>query len=215
MRAVVSTAPVVGGLLTEIITELIPNQRLDRVERFILALAEEVQRAGCERCLPTSEGPQLELVESGLRAASMTSSTSKIEHLAKCAARGLTKDEGDAIRAQRILKILSELDPEELIVLLYHTKLTIAAAQEFRKLHPAIFDLPLLMYGCDQDVRKRNAEYQAAERHLISLGLVSEEIKFDSKTGSAKLTIRKAEKDVQLTIVGRLVLHHAGLIEEV
>jgi hypothetical protein len=215
LRAVVSAAPLVGGLLTEIVTELIPNQRLDRVEKFVLALAEEVQHAGTERCLPSSEGPQLELVEYGLRAASMTSSASKINYLAKCAAKGLTNDERDAIRAQRILKILSELDPEELIVLLYNTKRTIAAAQEFRKLHPAIFDIPLLLYGSDQDARKRNAEYQAAERHLISLGLLSEDIKFDSKTGAAKLTVSKAEKDIQLTIVGSLVLYHAGLVEQI
>lgn len=215
LRAVVSSAPIVGGLLTEIVTELIPNQRIDRVEKFLLALAEEVRRAGNERALPVSEGPRLELIEHGLRAASMASSASKIEYLAACTAKGLTREENDAIRAQRILRILSELDPEELVVLLYQTHITIAAARDFREKHPAIFDIPILMYGSDQVARKTNAEYQAAERHLISLGLVSEEIKFDKTTGAAQVRIGRPEKEIQITIVGRLVLYHAGLVSEI
>src|ERR1700726_15204 len=41
LRSAVSLIPVAGGLLAEIISEIIPNQRLDRVENFLLALTTE------------------------------------------------------------------------------------------------------------------------------------------------------------------------------
>ena len=215
LRSIASTIPFAGGLLTEIINELIPNQRIDRVERFLLALASELHHAGNLAGLPTSQGPKLELFESGLRAASQTSISVKILYLAKCVASGLSQDEGEAIRVQRIMRIISELDPEEMTVLLSYTKRSFSDAQEFREQHATVFDIPTLVLGSDHTVRKRNAEYEAAERHLISLGLLAEEIRFDTKTGTAKMSIRQAEKDIDLTMVGRQVLNYAGLTEEI
>jgi hypothetical protein len=164
---------------------------------------------------PTSEGPPLELFESGLRAATATSSSSKIEYLANCVEKGLTKNESDAIRAQRITRIVSELDPEEMIVLFAHTKTSIADWQTFREQYPAIFDLPPLVVGSSRDARKRHAQYDVAEGHLIALGLLSEEIRFDHDTGAVKRFGLEIDKEVNITNVGRLVLLQAGLTNEI
>jgi hypothetical protein len=214
LRSAVTLIPVAGGLLAEIISEIIPNQRLDRVENFLLALTTEMHLEKNTN-YPKSEGPQLELLETGIRAASATSSASKIKYLAKTVSKGLTQDDGEAIRAQRLARIISELDPEEIIILLSHTRRTISDSYSFREKHPEIFDLPTLFIGSDQSVRKRNAQYEAAKRHLIALGLLSEEIEFDRDTGAAKRFGSQIEKEINITMVGRLVLHYAGLIDEI
>lgn len=214
LRSLVSAVPVAGGLLTEIVSVLIPNQRIDRVERFLLALADELYKSGNSQNLPTADGPKLELVESGIRAASEIHSLSKTVQLAKCVSKGLSSDEAAALRAQRVLRIISELDPEEMIVLLSYTKRSISDAEEFQEKYPSIFDVPSLYIGADQETRKRNAEYQAAERHLIALGLLSEEIRFDRDTDVVERFGSEIRKDVELTMIGRLVLFYAGLAEE-
>jgi len=70
------------------------------------------------------------------------------------------------------------------------------------------------LIGSNQGVRKQNAEYDAAKRHLIALGLLSEEIQFDRETGTARRFGFEVDKDIDITLVGRLVLFHAGLVAE-
>jgi hypothetical protein len=214
LRALVSSIPFAGGALCEIINEIIPNQRIDRIERFLTFLSEEMEALRATNQYPTAEGPQLELFEMGLRAAASTSAAEKQSYLAKCVAKGLTKADSQAIRAQRIARIISELDAEEMIVLLSYTKFSIGESQEFCEQYPEIFDVPALLFGSNQDARKRNAEYEAAKRHLIALGLLSEEIQFDRETGTARRFGFEVDKDTDITLVGRLVLFYAGLIAE-
>jgi len=125
LRAAVSAIPFAGGALSEIISEVIPNQRMDRIERFLIFLSEEMEAMRATNQYPRSEGPQLELLETGLRSAAATSATEKQNYLAKCVAKGLTKSDSEAIRAQRIARIISELDPEEIVVLLSYTESSI------------------------------------------------------------------------------------------
>jgi len=77
LRAAVSAIPFAGGALSEIISEVIPNQRMDRIERFLIFLSEEMEAMRATNQYPRSEGPQLELLETGLRSAAATSATEK------------------------------------------------------------------------------------------------------------------------------------------
>jgi hypothetical protein len=126
----------------------------------------------------------------------------------------LSQEETEAVRFSRTTRIISEIDSEEMIVLLLYTKRTYNDHQEFREKYPAIFDVPALIIGSSQDVVQKNAQFEAAKRHLISLGLLEEEIRFDRETGAAERFGNSVRKDIHLTLVGRLVLSHAGLTDK-
>jgi hypothetical protein len=214
LRAAVSAVPFAGGLLSEIITEVIPNQRADRIERFLIALSERIDELGAQYRYPTQEGSQLELLEAGIRAAAATSSSDKIRYLARCVGNGISDTESEAIRNQRILRIISNLNPEEMIVLLSYKMRTFVEVREFREKYSNIFNLPALVVGAGQDTLKKHATYEAAKSHLLALGLLDEEVEFDRDTGAAKQRAGRAQKRTELTLVGRLVLFHAGLVNE-
>lgn len=42
-KSIVGTLPVVGSLLSEVVGEVIPNQRLDRIQKFAEALEAKIQ----------------------------------------------------------------------------------------------------------------------------------------------------------------------------
>jgi hypothetical protein len=212
LRAAVSVVPFAGGLLSEIITEVIPNRRADRIERFLIALSERIDELGVHR-YPTQEGPQLELLQAGIRAAAATSSSDKIRYLARCVGNGISDTESEAIGNQRILTIISNLDPEEMIVLLSYKTRTFVEVQKFREKYSNIFNLPALVIGA-QDTLKKHATFEAAKSHLLALGLPHEEVEFDRDTGAAKQRAGRTQKRTELTLVGRLVLFHAGLVNE-
>jgi hypothetical protein len=215
LRAVVSAVPFAGGLLSEIITEVIPNQRAERVERFLIALSEKIDELDARDRYPTKEGPQLELLEAGVRSAAATSSLDKIRYLANCVANGISDAESEAVRNQRIVRIISDLDPEEMIVLLSYKSRKSVDSRKFKEKYSNVFDLPMLFVGANQNDIKKHATFEAAKRHLLSLGLLDEEIQFDRDSGVAKQFAGRAQKRTGLTLVGRLVLFHAGLTDEI
>lgn len=66
LRSVVGAVPVVGSVLAEIVTEIVPNQRIERIEKFLLFLREELDR----RAIPDlrdriTSAESIDLIEEG------------------------------------------------------------------------------------------------------------------------------------------------------
>lgn len=120
LRGGAGVIPFVGSALAELLGIVIPNQRLDRAERYIQLLAEELSaiasRAPLSEEVIASEG-SANLVEEGMAHALRATSDDRLRYIAKIVAEGLGTAELEAVLRIRLLRLLSELDDGELLLL--------------------------------------------------------------------------------------------------
>src|ERR1700692_2419056 len=92
IRSVISNVPIVGQTLAEIRTELIPNQRIERVEGYLKLLAMELDelKVSAEAAkVPES----IDLIEDGAYQAVRALSEERRQYLARAVATGIAEDE--------------------------------------------------------------------------------------------------------------------------
>jgi hypothetical protein len=110
-----------GGALLGELADLIPAQRIDRAEHFMLAMAAnfealEVDIAEVRRRI-LSEPECLELAERGIGEAMRPAANERRAQIAELVARGLSSDELQAEEAKKLLMTLERLTGPEVIVL--------------------------------------------------------------------------------------------------
>lgn len=120
LKAVAGAAPVVGSLVTELITVTIPNQKQDRIIAFLKVLNDKVRYIEKDVLRQKMKGDGFtSLLEDALRQASRSLSPERRKYLAALLKNSLSKDEVDQIGQKELLELLSELNDAEIIVLKY------------------------------------------------------------------------------------------------
>lgn len=231
LRALANMAPFIGGALAEIITEIVPAQRIERIETYLRMLVEELTRltgqqkqtaATVEKLLADKmrEPANVDLIEDGARLASRALSQQRLAYISRCVASGLLDNERDRIRHKRILSIIEQLDDEEILVLdAYGSR----GHRKFDRLRP-----PPPVIGAPASVREANALFDAVIAKLERLSLVTfkestKEVELPQAVGRRVEKLRIPDVDAfgkpkgyrDITHLGRLVLESIGLeIEE-
>lgn len=163
-RALAGSVPVAGPFIAELVTAVIPNQRLDRVEAFLLALAEELERLGASSKL--SQSSNVPLVEEGIAQATRAFTGERRQFLANCVAHGVDADEQDKLNELKILRLLDEVGDDDLLIL--HA---VGGPQADAKLG-ALKPPPLGANAPDKD-RARGELHRASIRKLLAIGFLS------------------------------------------
>jgi len=206
LRGVAGVVPVVGSALAEIVTEIVPNQRLDRIETYLKLLGEEVSALDMYDASERMKRPDnVDLIEDGARQAARALTDERKRFIARAVAAGISADDRDKINEKRILGLLGELDDEEVLLLdAYNSN----DHEKFRRLRPE----PAFI-GSPADVIDRDALYEAAGTKLERLSLLEQKVRLDSKTKLPEFdTFTGRPKGYrQITRLGRLVLHRIGL----
>ena len=110
--------PGLGPLLGEIICNYIPNQRLDRVAKYLSELSDTVEKLFDE--LNTNKD-KINLIETGLRISANSDFIEKCKWIANIVLKGLCNDI-KIPTAENIISIVSQLNHEQIIVLYYYVK---------------------------------------------------------------------------------------------
>lgn len=205
LKAGTGMVPVVGSLLSEIVSNLIPNQRIDRIEGYLRYLAEELAQRGIEGGAASLQLPEnVALLEDGGFQAARATSDERLRFIARAVAEGLSDHERAGIHSRRILRLLGEVDDEELVILeAYENRDT----EKFQKLMPA----PLVL-GADRELREANALYTAAIGRLEQLQLLEFRHDFDREEEKPKYDVMgKPRGSHQVTGIGRMLLEAIGL----
>ena len=118
--AAVGSIPCVGGFLSAAINISIPNQRIDRIVKFIKEINEKLQEL-------SYSVENLEKIFSNYKYGAFTYSCirsvvnemyeEKIDYYKALCIKGLTSDEKELNRCEKILKILDQMDYFEIIFL--------------------------------------------------------------------------------------------------
>ncbi|MCL2608326.1 MAG: hypothetical protein FWD94_00255 [Treponema sp.] len=110
--------PGLGSLLGEIICNYIPNQRLDRVTKYLSELNDTVEKLSDE--IKTNKD-KINLIETGLKVSANSTFNEKCEWIANIVLKGLC-DDIEIPTAESIINIVSQLNYEQIIVLYYYVK---------------------------------------------------------------------------------------------
>ena len=201
--------PYVGPLAAEIIGNLIPNQRIDRIFSFLKALEskiDEKEKAKVEKRM--LEEKSIDLMEDGFIQAARTLSEERIEHIASLLKNSLTDEDLEHIAYKKLLFLLGELNDVEVLILKSYS-MTIAKQAEFRIRYQDTLTVPYVSLGSSQEQVDKHAIYEAYCANLTRLDLLKmrfqkpkrgELPEFDEKTGMVKA------QGYEITSLGMLLL---------
>ena len=210
VRATSSLIPGVGPIIGQLISEVIPNQRLERAEAYLRQLGERVERLEAVKDAPD----RIALFEDGALLAIRALNEDRMNHIAKIVSGGLNGSEREVLEARRLLTVLAQLEVDDIIFL--ESKIY-GRLDEALERHPDIVQRPMLMLESGEEERTHAALWHLREQTLFRLGLLRHKFtkpkrgempEFDEATGMIKA------RGARLTPLGLLLLRHLGLADE-
>jgi len=214
LKGAIGSIPIVGSILSELVGLIIPDQRIDRLEDFVRRLAERLDSLDPEALREQFRNPEsVDLFEEGAVQSVRAVSEERREYIASIVSEGLSGDAKDRIQAKRLLRLLSRIDDDQIIILASYLRQN-AHDDEFFERHKAVLHPVSAYLGADQDEIDAEAMFQLARAELVQLGVLRGNFKaikkgelpeFDNRTGMVKAS------GWQITSLGRLLLRQIGL----
>jgi hypothetical protein len=211
--------PYFGALFGEVIGQIIPHQRVDRIVAFLGILDKKFEQLKIEFAVIESKlknEEYINLFEEGIWQAARTSSQERKEHIASLLANSLSDEALNEIQQGVLLSLLGELNDIEILILYQHT-MKARNNKEFQEKYQDILRGPFAHLGADEETINQSTIHNTYKEKLIRLNLLKREYKalkkgelpeFDNKTGMIK------EKSVGLTSLGRLLLRYIDMPDE-
>lgn len=197
-----------GSPIGELITNFIPNQKIERVIKFTEKLNEKLidynsKLKDSEKRISVLELKNVEfadLYEESANQASRALTDERLEYIASLLKNSLTDKELKHLEKKRLLSLLGELNDAEIIWLKSYSLNTAVASQEhgdFYETHEDILKPVRIPYGGDPDKELFDKEsmQKSYQSNLLNLRLISESFKsvkkgevpeFDNETGKLK-----------------------------
>jgi hypothetical protein len=222
IKGITGAIPLIGPMVAEIMGEIIPHQRTDRMKEFLQILDERLGKLEIsqdELNLKMKEESYINLFEEGLWQSARSSSTMRKEYIASMLANGISYESLEKIEGNILLSLLGQLSDNEIITLFSYTQKCriLGGNDEFTERHKDILRRPNTYVGSSQEDRDKETMYDTYREKLVRLDLIKRTFKepkkgqlpeFDKKTGMIKT------KGYQLTSLGRIFLKYIDMEEE-
>jgi hypothetical protein len=174
--------PLIGQALSEVVSELIPNQRIDRVEKYLLMLGEEIALLKIPNVDDAIKRPEnIDLIEDGAFQAVRALTDERKRLIAKVVAKGIANEDQTKLDHKRIMNLLAQLDDEQITVLAAHGSGFVAARMQ--KIRP---EIPSGV--SPQPVAERYWFFERCESELMRLGLLERRITRPGSEGFIHVT---------------------------
>ena len=208
-KAGVSFIPILGPIAAEIIGNLIPNQRIDRIASLLKTLESKIddnERVKVEKRMLDEKS--VDLMEDGFLQATRALSEERIAYIASLLKNSLMDEDLEHIAYKKLLSLLGELNDLEVLILKSYA-VSLADRDKFRQKHQGVLNSPPAYLGAPQELVDKRAIHETHKAQLVRLGLLKIRFKkpkrgdppeFDEKTG-----IIKAQGH-DLTFLGGLLL---------
>lgn len=187
-RSIVGAIPFAGPLLTEIATSIIPNQRIDRISKFVENLERRIKKLEDSELAEAIKNDQtVEIIEEGFEQASRTLSTERREYLAALVSNGISSDEETRSEVRMLLRILKEITDVEIIWLrsyLYSDRTYSDPNHDllFRNKYNQFLQPVYASYDSSLAERKKESTQNLYRHNLESYGLIENRIKINPET---------------------------------
>ena len=208
-RAIASLVPMVGGVIGEALTQIIPNQRSDRIAQYVRELNERLGAVEVRINDLLSDPESIDLIEEGGFQAARATTVERIDRIATLVANALTDRDADLVRRKRLARLLGQIDDDELILLNAYGQSyggSRSAWDAVRRPDPA---------HLQSSVREIDAEklYDAGREHLLRLGLLKKNYRNPPRGQAPVFDTRKGdyEHNVEVSYLGRMLLRQLDM----
>ena len=210
-KGVLGAIPFVGPMASEIVGAIIPNQRIDRIEKMLLMLETKLSKLDKSEIESKIKSPEyVDIVEDCLIQTSRALTDERKDYIASLLKNSITSVEFNHLEYKKLLYILYQLNDIEIVILKsYSLNDDTVAHYEFKGHHKDIlFKSPATNISSASEVDSY-AVYQTYRFNLFDLGLLKQNFKkpkknefpeFDLKTGMIK------SSGYRITILGKLLL---------
>ena len=210
LKGYLSGLPILGPMIAEMIDDLIPNQRIDRIASLLKALESKIdpeEQAKVE--VRMLEEKSIDLMEDGFLQAARALSEDRIEYIASLLKNSLTDEDLEQRAYKRLLFLLGEINDVEVIIL-KSCSMSGAEHQEFWENHKEVLAAPASYLGASEKEIDKYTIYVSYRTNLERLSLLKrgEAPEFDEKTGMIK------SSGCDLTDLGKLLLRVIDQDEE-
>lgn len=215
----IGAVPCVGSLMAEVVGNIIPNQRVDRIVEFIRLLDERLKKVEQERLsAKLTEPPVVDILEDGFTQAARATTSARLENIANVVANGIAAEELKQAEAKRMLWLLGQLNDAEVVILRSELARTFEDGDrdaEFRERHKELLAPAATPLGSRKEEFESAALKASYRRHLHDLGLIcyrfseprkGELPEFDTSTGMMKANGADA------TRLGKMLLRYLDLV---
>ena len=210
-KVATSLVPVIGGPLAELVTEVIPRLRQERIVEYLRELDARLATLEREKINGIlADVEKVDLVEAGGHLAARATSSERISRIAEIVFRGLGTDETNLMRRKRLLGLFGEIDDDEFLVLN-------AYGQSYRGLGSRAWEgierPPPAVLESSAEQLDDTKLYELGTQNLLRLGLLQQnfgQVKrgeyppFDAKAGGFK-------SRMEISYLGRMLLKEAGI----
>jgi|SRR3990172_8086837 len=217
-KSTVGMVPFAGTLLSEIIGRIIPNQRIDRLTKYVQELDEKISKIPIEKINNLMDNEEfIDLVEEGFVQASRAITDERRRYIASIVTNGVTDETIELQESKFLLKILQELNDIEIIWLRFHQVPTMGSDEIFRNKHQNILNPVRAYVGANKETLKKSALQKSYNQHLERLGLIKNNVRIDNRTEQPKFdkfTGQSKISSTETTQLGKMLLEQIGLMEE-
>jgi hypothetical protein len=216
-KSVAGAVPIVGSLLAELVSTLIPNQRIDRLSKYVVELEKRLCHVKEDVLRSHMHNDDcISLLEDGYIHASRALSDERREYIASIVSKGLSNDVLEVHTSKYLLGLLSELNDVEIIWLRFFQNQLLNGDQDFRNKHANILRPARFIEGSNEFEVDRKALQSSYKVHLERLGLVSDKLSVNRTNGLPEINPITGEFKVErtdITFMGRTLLAEINLIE--
>lgn len=195
VRGVVGAVPVIGPLVAEVISGVIPGQKLQRLEEWLHLFSARVDSLedGVGRLndrLRTPEGS--DVLEDALLEASRAVSKERLERLANLFANGLAGPDFDYDRLKTLSRLFNNLTDAEIVLLTFYANPPTFGSPWHKAMmerHPAILRPVSREMGSPQSEIDPGALQDHRKETLMRLGLLRTDSRTTTITSLGKMMI--------------------------
>ena len=220
-KGITGAIPFVGSIIAEIVGNVIPNQRIDRLARFVEQLSlglDKIENAAIAKKF--DEPMAIDLIEDAFVQAARATTDERLNYIACVVANGLSLDDLKHAESKRILWLLGQLNDSEVVILrsrLCLTREDIMTDAQFREKHQELLAPDATYLGSTDDEFENAAIKRSYQQHLHDLGLIRSRFtkprkgelpELDPGTGMLKAN------GTEITRLGKMLLRYLDLIPE-
>lgn len=206
IKSIAGPVPFIGPMIQEMVDVIIPNQRIDRLSKYVLELEQKFIMFKREKIEDKLKDEYfIDLIEESLIQASRALSNERLEYISSIIENSLDKEHILDIENKHLLTLLKEINDIEIIWLRFYLVPTMDGDVEFRNKHKDVLELIIPTLASGQEERDKEAIQKSYKEHLSTLGLLEKDISV-KMGGFTKLET----KGYKITQLGRLLLKQIG-----
>lgn len=216
-KSVLGSVPCMGSFLAELWGEIIPNQRVDRLIKYVRVLKDKISHIPEEIIdrLKTDES-FIDLIQEGFIQASRAITDERRGYIASVLANGITDDSLALEESKYLLKLLQEINDVEVIWLRYYKSLSKGGDEEFEEKHKNIlYPIRISITGSvDKETKQKAALQESYKTHLERLGFIKNCISIDTETRMPEIdrfTGLPKVHSKSITELGKMLLKQIGI----